>query len=176
MEFNKLVAAILVAGLVFMAIDVGIDEVLHENSLDKTVYPVPQAPAAVAEDAIAEDAGPSLLALIGVADMAAGKKLVKRCAICHGFDQGGPNKIGPNLWGIVGAAVASHEGFSYSTGLSAVGGEWSYEALDAYLTKPKDFAPGTKMTFAGIKKPGDRANVIGFLRVLSENPAPLPGE
>lgn len=176
MEFNKLVAAVLVAGLVFMAINVGIDEVLHKSPLEKTVYPVPQASAAVTEEAITEDAGPSLLALIGMANMAAGKKLTKRCASCHGFDQGGANKIGPNLWGVVGAAVASHEGFSYSAGLSAVGGEWSYEALDAYLTKPKDFAPGTKMTFAGLKKSGDRANVIGFLRMLSENPMPLPSE
>ncbi len=176
MEVNKLVAAVLVAGLVFMAINVGVDEVMHKKPLEMTVYPVPGAPAAVAEDAIAEDAGPSLLALIGVADMDAGKKLVKRCASCHGFAQGGPNKIGPNLWGIVGAAVAAHEGYSYSSALSAMGGEWSYEALDAFLAKPKDYAPGTKMTFAGIKKPGDRANIIGFLRMLSENPAPLPGE
>ncbi len=176
MEFNKLVASVLVAGLVFMAINVGVDEFSRKNALEQTVYPVPQAQAAVAEDAMAEDAGPSLLALIAMTDMAAGKKLLKRCASCHDLAQGGPNKIGPNLWDVVGADVASHDGYSYSAALSAVGGEWSYEALDAFLAKPKDFAPGTKMTFAGLKKPADRANVIGFLRMLSENPAPLPGE
>ncbi len=176
MEFNKLVASVLVAGLVFMAINVGVNEVMHEDELEMTIYPVPEAAAAVAEDALAEDSGPSVMALIGAADMAAGKKLLKRCTSCHDMAQGGPNKIGPNLWDVVGASIASHEGFSYSSGLSAVGGEWSYEALDAFLTKPKNFAPGTKMTFAGLKKPGDRANVIGFLRMLSENPAPLPGE
>ena len=174
MEFNKLVAAVLVAGLVFMLVNVGVDQFLPEHELEMTVYPVPAAAAATAGDAMAEDAGPSVMALIGNADMAAGKKLLKRCASCHDMAQGGPNKIGPNLWDVVGASIASHEGFSYSAGLSAVGGEWSYEALDAFLTKPKAFAPGTKMTFAGLKKPNDRANVIGFLRMLSEDPTPLP--
>ncbi len=176
MEFNKLVASVLVAGLVFMGVNVGVNEYLHKKPLEQTVYPVPEAAAAVAGDAMAEDAGPSLLALIAMTDMDAGKKLLKRCASCHDLAQGGPNKVGPNLWGVVGAAVASHEGFSYSAGLSAVGGEWSYETLDAFLTKPKAFAPGTKMTFAGLKKPGDRANIIGFLRMLSENPVALPVE
>ncbi len=176
MEFNKLVASVLVAGLVFMAINVGVNEVMHQNELEMTVYPVPEAAAAVAEDAMAEDAGPSVLALIGAANLDKGKKLLKRCASCHDIAQGGPNKVGPNLWGVVGAAVASHEGYSYSAALSGVGGDWTYEALDAFLTKPKTFAPGTKMTFAGLKKPQDRANIIGFLRMLSESPVALPGE
>ena len=175
MKFNKLIASVLFAGLVFMAINVGVDEALHKSALEMTAYPVP-AMAAVTEEAVPEDAGPSVLALIGEADLDAGKKLMKRCASCHDLAQGGPNKIGPNLWGIVGAGVASHKGFSYSSALKAVGGEWSYEELDAFLFKPKDFAPGTKMTFAGLKKPADRANIIGFLRMLSENPAPLPVE
>ena len=181
MEFNKLIASVLVAGLVFVAINVGVDEVLHKSALEMTVYPVPAMAAAteqaLSEGAGAEDvAGPSVLALIGAADMDAGKKLLKRCASCHDLAQGGPNKIGPNLWGIVDSTIASREGYSYSAGLAAVGGDWSYEALDAFLTKPKAFAPGTKMIFAGFKKPADRANIIGFLRMLSENPAPLPGE
>lgn len=176
MEFNKLVASVLVAGLVFMGINVGVDEALHKNPLEKTVYPVPESAAAVSGEPMAEDAGPSLMAMIGSADMEKGKKLMKRCAACHGIAEGGPNKVGPNLWGVVGADIASHEGFSYSKALTAVEGEWSYEALDAFLTKPKEFSPGTKMTFAGLKKPGDRANIIGFLRSLSETPVPLPGE
>ena len=176
MEFNKLVGAVFAAGLVFMAVNVGVDEAMHEKPLEMTVYPVPEAAAAVAGEATAEDAGPSVLELIAMADMDAGKKLMKRCASCHDLAQGGPNKIGPNLWGVVGAAVASQDGYSYSSALSAVGGDWSYEALDAYLTKPKNFAPGTKMTSAGLKNPGDRANIIGFLRMLSETPAALPGD
>ena len=175
MEFNKLVASVLVAGLVFMAINVGVDEMLHKSALEMTVYPV-TAMAAVTEEPITEDSGPSVLALIATADLDAGKKLLKRCASCHDLAQGGPNKIGPNLWDVVGADMASREGFSFSAGLSAVDGDWSYEALDAFLKKPKVFAPGTKMSFAGLKKPVDRANIIGFLRMLSENPAALPGE
>ena len=123
MEFNKLVASVLVAGLVFMGINVGVDEALHKNPLEKTVYPVPEAAAAVTEEPMAEDAGPSLMAMIGEADMEKGKKLMKRCAACHGIAEGGPNKVGPNLWGVVGADIASHEGFSYSKALTAVEGE-----------------------------------------------------
>ena len=176
MELNKLVGAVFAAGLVFMAVNVGVDEALHEQPLEMTVYPVPEAAAAAAGDAIAEDAGPSVLELIAMADMNAGKKLMKRCANCHDLAQGGSNKIGPNLWDVVGADVASRGGYSYSSALSAVDGDWSYEALDAFLAKPKNFAPGTKMTFAGLKKPVDRANIIGFLRMLSETPAAPPGE
>lgn len=172
MEFNKVVAAVLVAGLVFVGINVGVDEFLSESTPEMTVYPEPED-AAVAK---AEDAGSSVLALIGAADMDKGKKLMKRCTSCHNVSQGGPNKVGPNLWDVVGAAVASREGYSYSAALSGVGGDWSYEALDAFLAKPKAFAPGTKMTFAGLKKPEDRANIIGFLRRLSESPVALPGE
>ena len=176
MELNKLVGAVFAAGLVFMAVNVGVDEALHQQPLEMTVYPVPEAAAAAAGDATAEDAGPSVLELIAMADMDAGKKLMKRCANCHDLAQGGRNKIGPNLWDVVGADVASRGGYSYSSALSAVDGDWSYEALDAFLAKPKNFAPGTKMTFAGLKKPVDRANIIGFLRMLSETPAALPGE
>ena len=176
MELNKLVGAVFAAGLVFMAVNVGVDEALHEPPLEMTVYPVPEAAAAVAGKTTAEDAGPSVLELIAMADMNAGKKLMKRCASCHDLAQGGPNKIGPNLWDIVGADVASRGGYSYSSALTAVDGDWSYAALDAFLAKPKNFAPGTKMTFAGLKKPVDRANIIGFLRMLSETPAALPGE
>ena len=88
----------------------------------------------------------------------------------------GPNKVGPNLWGIVGDKIAARGGFNYSSALEGLGGEWGYDELDAFLTKPKTFAPGTKMTFAGLKKPADRANILAFLRMLSESPVPLPGE
>ena len=177
MEVNKLVASVLVAGLVFMAISVGVDEFWRENTLEATVYPVPEgAEPAAADETMAEDMGPTVIELLAMADTAAGQKVAKKCNACHDLAKGGPNKVGPNLWGIVGAAVASHEGYSYSDALAGLGGDWSYEALDAFLTKPKAFAPGTKMSFAGIKKPGDRANIIAFLRMLSDNPMALPGE
>ena len=104
----------------------------------------------------------------------AGAKSARICKACHNFEEGGAAKIGPPLWGVVGRDIASVEDFKYSEALTEKEGDWSYENLDAFLTQPKEWAPGTKMAFAGIKKPEDRANVILYLRSLSENPAPLP--
>ena len=119
----------------------------------------------------------SLASLMAGGDIAKGKKIAKKCAACHSFDKGGKNKVGPNLWGIVGRKIASHEGFAYSDALKAKSSEeWSYESLDAFLTKPKAYIPGTKMGFGGLKKPKDRANVLLFLRSLSDSPKPLPGK
>ena len=174
MEINKLVASVLVAGLVFMGINVGVDEALHKGTVEATVYPVPEM--AAAEGDAAEDPGPSALALLATANTEKGEKLAKRCISCHDLAKGGPNKVGPNLWGIVGDKIAAREGFAYSSALAGLGGEWGYDELDAFLTKPKTFAPGTKMTFAGLKKPADRANILAYLRTLSESPVQLPGE
>ncbi len=113
--------------------------------------------------------------LLASADPAAGEKVFSKCKACHNAEKGGANQVGPNLWNIVGAPIAHHEGFKYSSALAGKsGGKWTYEELDIYLTSPKSFAPGTKMTFAGLSKPDDRANVIAFLRSRSDSPPPLP--
>ncbi len=113
-------------------------------------------------------------ALMGAADPAAGEKVFGKCKACHSADKGGPNKVGPDLWNVVGRDKASAEGFSYSDALSGLGGAWTYEDLFAYLKSPKDFAPGNKMTFGGLKKAEDRADVISYLREHSDSPPPLP--
>jgi len=119
-------------------------------------------------------AGGDALTMLADADADKGRKLFKKCVACHTPDEGGKNKVGPNLWDIVGGAKAAREGFKYSKALAGLGGEWSYADLDAFLRKPKEFAKGTKMAFAGFKKPGDRAAVIVYLRGLSGAPKPLP--
>ena len=123
-----------------------------------------------------EPAGPEpVLALLAGADPAAGEAATRKCTACHTFDEGGANKVGPNLWNIVDAAIAGVEGFSYSDALEGMAEQsWTYEALNAFLAKPRDFAPGTKMSFAGISKVGERADLIAYLRNLSADPAPLP--
>jgi cytochrome c len=107
----------------------------------------------------------------------AGKTVFNKCAICHTVGKGEANKVGPNLWGIVGAVTAQHKDFQYSSAMAARGAEgkkWTYEELYRYLYAPKKYVPGTKMAFAGLKKDEDRANVIAYLRSLADSPLALP--
>ncbi len=124
--------------------------------------------------AAAAEPAQSLAELLAAADPAAGKKVSRKCTACHTFDKGGKKRVGPNLWNIVGADVAAREGYKYSKGLIAFGGKWTYERLDAYLTKPRKAVPGGKMSFIGLKKPKDRAAMIVFMRSFADEPLPLP--
>jgi len=112
--------------------------------------------------------------LLAAADPAAGEKVFGKCKSCHTIEAGGPNRVGPNLHNVVGNKVAAHSDFAYSSAMSGLGGTWTYENLDHFLANPKAFAPGTKMTFAGLAKATDRAEVISYLRANTENPPPLP--
>ncbi len=117
--------------------------------------------------------------IMAAAVVDAGKAVFNKCAICHTVGKGEANKVGPNLWGIVGAITAQHKDFQYSSAMAARGTEgkkWTYEELYRYLYSPKKHVPGTKMAFAGLKKDEDRANVIAYLRSLSDSPLPLPPE
>ena len=129
--------------------------------------------AAPAGGAPAGAAG-GVAALLVHANPDAGAKDARKCAACHAFDEGGSAKLGPPLWGVIGRDIASVEGFAYSEALTGKEGAWDYQNLDAFLAEPRNWAPGTKMAFAGIKKPEERADVILYLRSLSDQPAPLP--
>jgi cytochrome c len=126
------------------------------------------------EGAAPAGAAGGVAALLAHADPDAGAKDARKCAACHAFDEGGAAKLGPPLWGVIGRDIASVEGFAYSEALTGKQGAWDYQNLDAFLAEPRNWAPGTKMAFAGIKKPEERADVILYLRSLSDQPAPLP--
>jgi cytochrome c len=109
------------------------------------------------------------------ADPAKGADVFKKCGACHNADKGGPNALGPNLYGVLGEGVGQGAGgFAFSDALKTVGGKWDFDKLNVWLTSPKKFAPGTKMTFAGLSKPEDRANVIAYLNKQSDAPQPMP--
>lgn len=150
---------------------------------DTLVSVTPHAPAmevaAKESAASAAEAAPAaevdILSLIAKADPAEGQKVFGKCKACHNADKGGANQVGPNLWNIVGGPHAHMEGFAYSTTMAGMHDKkWSYEELNAFLSSPKTYAPGTKMTFAGLSKPQDRAAVIAWLRTQSDSPVSLP--
>jgi cytochrome c len=184
-EINKIVGAVLAVLLVSTAIDMIGDALvpLEPNKAgSRTVAATaPEAPTAKAPEAptakapSAKAAKPASLAkLLASADAAAGRKIARKCSACHSLTKSGKNKIGPNLWDIVGAAKARNAGFNYSKAMRAKGGKWGYEALNAFLANPRAYIKGNKMTFAGVKKPRGRADLIAYLRSLSASPAPLP--
>ncbi len=175
LEINKIVAALLTTGVVASFSAFIATVIMHPHELEEPVYVVA---GAAPEEAPADTAGEmedDIVAMMASADEAAGEAVGKKCATCHTFDQGGADKIGPNLWNVLNRPIASHGDFGYSDALAGKSGDtWTYENLNHFLASPKDFAPGTKMSFAGLKKPEDRANLIGYLRSLSDSPAPLP--
>ena len=108
------------------------------------------------------------------ADATKGQGAAKKCLACHVFDKGGPNKIGPALYGVVERPKGSHEGFAYSSAMKGKGGAWSYDELDGFLTNPKGYVPGTIMAFAGVASPKERADILAYLKGLSDNPVAFP--
>ncbi len=176
-EVVKIVGAMLAVALVVLLSRFITEQVYPEPEVVPHAYaPIPSGePAEPEAPAAAQPEAPGIATLLAAAEPAAGEKLFKKCVICHNPDKNGKRKIGPNLWDVVAGPVAAAEGFAYSNALKEKSGEtWSYDNLDAFLEKPKDWAPGTKMSFAGLKKPGQRAAVIAYLRSLSDSPAALP--
>jgi len=170
-RFNTIAGWMLFAGIVALGTSIVASEAFHSERPEKMAYPIEGVEAAAGEGAAAEQ---PIEAYLAKADPAKGADVFKKCGACHNADKGGPNQLGPNLWGVLGEPIGQGKGFAFSPALSGKGGSWNWDVLSQWLTSPKAFAPGTKMTFAGISNPQDRANVMAFLNKQSDSPQPLP--
>jgi cytochrome c len=151
--------------------------VFHGERPEKMGYAIEGVEA---EGGAGAEADVPIAALLATADAAKGAEVFKKCAACHSITQGGANGVGPNLWGTVGEAIAAGKGgYPFSDALKSVGGNWDFDKLNAWLISPRKFANGTKMTFAGLGNPQDRANVILYMNQQGSNlplpAAPAPG-
>lgn len=174
LEFNKIAGAVLATGLLVLGLKNFGSELFKTEAPEKPGYAIEVAQVATTDAAAAVKAEP-LPVLLAKADIGKGMAGAKACAACHNFEKGGANKVGPALWNVVGRKMGSADGFTYSDGFKAMGDKpWEFDALDAWLKAPKEYIPGTKMAFGGIRNDQDRANVIAYLDSLSDAPQPLP--
>jgi cytochrome c len=170
-RFNTIAGWALFAGIIALGSSIVAGEVFHQERPEEMGYPIE---GVVEEGAGAEAAAKPIACYMAAADATAGQQVFAKCTACHNADKGGANALGPNLWDVIGEPVGKGKGFAFSDALAKHGGTWDFQNLSDWLASPKKFAPGTKMTFAGLSKPEDRANVIAFLNSHSDAPKPAP--
>lgn len=178
LDTNTIFMGLLFTVFVVLGVSFLSELVFHHEKPEVKGYKIEVADAGNG-DADATEAEEELIGpLLASADVTAGEKLLKRCVACHSFDEGGANKVGPQLYDIVNRQIGGVGDFGYSGALTDYAADkvWTYEELDGFLKKPSKWIKGTAMGFAGLKKIEDRANIIAYMRTLSGSPAPLPGE
>lgn len=169
-RFNTIAGWTLFAGIIALGSSIVAGEMFHSGRPETMGYPI----EGVEVEGEGGEAAQPIEFYLAQADVAKGQQVFNKCTACHTVDKGGPNGLGPNLWGVMGEGIGKGKGFAFSPALSGHGGSWNWNTLSDWLSNPKAFAPGTKMTFAGISNPQDRANVIAFLNSKGDSPLPLP--
>ena len=174
---NKIIVSIVFAVILVLGINKITDSIFYVEKPEKSAYQVANitsvASTTASETSSENSETGNIMALFASTSAAEGAKVFKKCAACHSIAEGGANKIGPALWGVLGRTAGSVPEYKYSKAMASHGKNWSFEEMNGFLIKPKDWIKGTKMSFAGLKKAEDRAAVILYMNENSNSPLPL---
>ena len=174
---NKIIVSIVLAVILILGINKITDTIFYVEKPEKSAYQIASIATVTSttsdEESSANSESGNIMALFASTNAAEGAKIFKKCAACHSITEGGANKIGPALWGVLGRPAGSVPGYKYSKAMAAHGKNWSFEEMNGFLTKPKDWIKGTKMSFAGLKKAEDRAAVILYMNENTNSPLQL---
>jgi cytochrome c len=176
-EWNKIIGAVLGTAIFIFVVRLVAEKIYEPEKPQKPGYVVEgvaETPAGGGVAAPVAEAMPDWGTVLPAADVAGGKTISTKCEQCHDLTKGGPNKIGPNLFGVVDRPRATHEGFSYSAAMKGKPGNWTYDELFKFIKEPGVYIPGTKMSFAGLRSEKDRINLIAYLRSNADSPAAIP--
>jgi len=173
---NKIIASIILTAILVLGINKITDIIFYVEKPEKSAYQVASVSTTTTTETTSASSGSGsgeIMTLLASANIADGEKVFKKCAACHSIVKGGGNKIGPTLWGVLGRRAGSVTDYKYSKAMATHGKTWSFEEMNGFLTKPKDWIKGTKMSFAGLKKETDRAAVILYMNKNTDSPLSL---